>query len=106
MWRSWQGALPGSITPRCCNRSFEPLSHFLGEAPANLGVAAIGEKLDENGALDLQYREKLIEEAGDHKVPDRSRQTDRRAREPGPDCLRDRRKLVGLPDHVVPLLMS
>ena len=69
--------------------------HFFGEATADLGVAAIGEKLDQNRAVDLQHGEQLVEKAGDHRVPHRSRQADRRAREPGADRLRDGRRLIG-----------
>src|SRR5690242_4274728 len=75
-------------------------SYLFGEAPPDLGIAAIGIKLDENGALDLQYRKKLIEKTGDHSVPDRSRKTDGRACEPRANCLRNRRKLVEPPGHL------
>jgi len=75
---------------------------FFGEAPADLGVAAIGEKLDQNRAVHLQHREQLIEKAGDHEVTHRSRQADCRAREPGADCLRNGRRLIRSPGHLAP----
>jgi hypothetical protein len=80
-------------------------AHFFGEAPADLGVAAVGEKLDQNRSVDLQHRKKLIEEAGDHGVPHRSRQADRRAREPGANCLRNGRKLTEPPGHLAPFFV-
>ena len=73
---------------------------FFGEAPADLGIAAISEELDENGALHLQHGKKLIEKAGDHRVPDRPRQADRGSRKPDTDYLRNGRKLIRPPGHL------
>jgi hypothetical protein len=81
-------------------------SHFLGETPADLGVAAIGEKFNKNGALNLQYRKKLIKEAGNHWVPHRSRQANGGTRESRADLLRNRNRLVGPTGHVGVLLTA
>lgn len=75
------------ISRPCCWRSRRT---FFGEPTADLGVAAIGEKLDENGAVDLQDRQQLVKEARDHRMADRSRQAHSGAREPGADLPRDR----------------
>src|SRR5580700_1509570 len=46
--------LPRNQISRACSRRQQ--AHFFGEAPADLGVAAVGEKLDQNRSVDLQHR--------------------------------------------------
>src|SRR5271163_701901 len=75
-------------------------SDFLGEAPADFGIAAIGEKFDKNGAFNLQYRKKLIQEAGNHGMTHRPGQADSGAREPRADFPGNRSRSVRSAGHV------